>query len=72
MSTMSLEELREWLRTEPCPKCRVVGGLGVEMRLVSRPFGSFSLSGGQMKMSASEVPHIVCEHCDYIQAPSRG
>ena len=43
-----------------------------ELRLVAQPIGSFSLAGAQMKVSAREVPHLVCstDGCGFTKAAS--
>jgi hypothetical protein len=55
-----------------CPGCGEVGSLGVELRLVAKPIGSFSLAGAQMKVSAREGPHLVCTTvgCGFTKAAS--
>ena len=55
-----------------CPGCGKDGSLGVELRLVAQPIGSFSLAGAQMKVSAREVPHLVCTTvgCGFTKAAS--
>ena len=66
---MSMEDQ---LRQVVCPGCGEVGSLGVELRLVAKPIGSFSLAGAQMKVSAREVPHLVCTTvgCGFTKAAS--
>jgi len=66
---MSMEDQ---LRQVVCPSCGEVGSLGVELRLVAQPIGSFSLAGAQMKVSARDVPHLVCTTvgCGFTKAAS--
>jgi hypothetical protein len=47
----------------PCPSCGAVA-LRIEWRLTARPIGSFSLSGAGMKLSAREVPWLICGSCE--------
>ncbi len=47
----------------PCPRCAESGGLRIELRLVAKPIGSFSLSGAQMKFSVQERVALVCGRC---------
>lgn len=50
----------------PCPQCGA-NALRIEMRtrIVTKPIGSFSLAGTQMKFSAWRVkwPWLVCGNC---------
>jgi len=46
----------------PCPACGQMA-LRIERRLRAMPIGTFSLSGEQMKVSAIEVPWLVCGSC---------
>ncbi len=47
-----------------CPKCTKVGGLHINIQLVSKPLGTFSLAGAQVKTSAYQAPVLECQHCD--------
>jgi hypothetical protein len=44
----------------PCPDCGAVGNLHIDIRLVAKPPGTFSLAGNQMKVSASQLPVLEC------------
>lgn len=46
----------------PCPSCGEKT-LRIEARLAAKPIGDFSLAGAQMKVSAVEVPWLVCDNC---------
>lgn len=46
----------------PCPGCGV-NALRIEMRLISKPIGSFSLAGVAMKTVAQGWPYLVCDNC---------
>ena len=48
------------------PKCS--DALWLELRLVAKPIGSFSLAGVQMKVSAGETPVLSCSGCDWTVA----
>lgn len=43
-----------------CPKCTYPGGLAIFLEFVSKPIGSFSLAGAQMKLSVRQVPVLSC------------
>lgn len=45
-----------------CPACQE-HSLVIEWRLTAKPVGSFSLSGLQMKFSATHQPWIRCTSC---------
>lgn len=52
-----------------CPECGAGPGvLSIKITLVAKPLGSHSLSGAQMKVSANEVPILVCRECDLALA----
>lgn len=57
-----LDRLIEWAGAQTCPGCGH-SGLRIEMRLLARPLGTFSLAGAQDKVSASEVPFLICDGC---------
>jgi len=46
----------------PCPGCGVKA-LAIEWRLETKPLGTYSLAGQQLKVSANEVPWVVCSSC---------
>lgn len=46
----------------PCPVCEEFA-LVIEMRLESKPLGTFSVSGMQLKTSAYNWPYLVCKNC---------
>lgn len=50
----------------PCPRCGE-SRLRVTTKLESRPIGTWSLSGNQLKTSAVEWPYVVCDNetCDF-------
>jgi len=47
----------------PCPVCSATETLSLAMELVAKPLGSFSLSGQQMKVSATSRPVLSCSEC---------
>ena len=53
----------------PCPACGYEF-LILEMRLVAKPLGTYSLAGMQLKVAAYEWPYIVCKGCG-IDAPAK-
>ena len=62
----------QWPRVVPnplvdatCRHCDTHGMIYVELRLEARPVGSFSLSGAQVKVSASGHPYAVCAACGH-------
>lgn len=57
------------LRTTPCPLCGTVGSLRVEMLLVARELGTWSLAGQSMKTSATAWPSLTCatDGCEYVE-----
>lgn len=57
------------LRMTPCPACGQLT-LDIEMRLLAKPLGTYSLSGRQMKFSAYEWPYLFCRSCG-ISAPAK-
>ena len=48
-----------------CPGCYAKGTLKIISRLQAKPIGEFSLAGNQMKVSAREVPVLVCRACEH-------
>ena len=51
--------------SKPCPACgqhKVI----ISIELKASPLGTHSLSGSQMKVSASEVPVLNCGACDLM------
>lgn len=50
-----------------CPKCSVYGSLVLDVQLIAKPVGSFSLAGVQTKFSAEEVPALKCELCGWTK-----
>lgn len=58
-------ELDLWAADQTCHYCAATEGLRIEWRLVTRPIGSFSLSGKQMKMSAYHWPWAICDNCGH-------
>jgi len=51
------------LAAVPCPNCRRVGTLELEMRMEAKGLGTYSIAGVQPKLVASEVPYLVCGEC---------
>ena len=51
-----MPDLREVL----CPLCVRPGGLKIHLEFLSKPLGTFSLAGAQMKLSVREVPVLSC------------
>jgi hypothetical protein len=49
--------------TNPCPECAEAGWMEVREVLVAKPLGTFSLSGTQMKVSASWGWEFRCGKC---------
>lgn len=62
------EALRAALAGADCRYCSH-HGLSLEMRLESKPLGTWSLSGMQMKVIATHHPYAVCPSCGHA---SRG
>ena len=56
------EEIEDWAAEQTCPGCGHEG-LRIEWRLAARPVGSYSLSGAQMKVSATRKPVLICDGC---------
>lgn len=54
--------LEKMVEEMPCPKCGELG-MTLTWQLTARPLGTFSLSGSQLKFSATEIPVIYCPHC---------
>lgn len=48
-----------------CLTCNRVGTLYIEVKLVAKPIGSFSLAGAQMKVTAESKPFLLCSVCDF-------
>ena len=46
----------------PCPACGETA-LRIQWKLKSKPIGSFSLSGGQMKTVVRPWPYLICDKC---------
>lgn len=55
-----MKELPEIL----CPWCVRQGGLVIQVNMVAKPLLTFSLAGAQMKLSAIEVPRLMCRLCE--------
>lgn len=55
----------------PCPSCGE-SQLRLTTKLESRPIGTWSLSGNQLKSSAVEWPYVVCDNdeCDFEKRAS--
>lgn len=66
------ESIEDQLREHPCPGCGH-RTLELQLKLVSRPIGTWSLAGQQPKTSAVEWPYLVCttEHCGFETAAKR-
>lgn len=47
-----------------CPKCGEVGYLHITNRFISKPIGSWSLSGVQVKTTGTMAPVLKCHNCD--------
>lgn len=56
-----------------CPHCHTTGSLRIEVRLVAKPLGSYSIAGAQPKVVATQIPHLVCTkaNCGFILAAKR-
>lgn len=50
----------------PCLNCNKVGSLSIEIKLVTKPLGTFSLSGAQMKTTGRMLPVIMCSECGFV------
>jgi hypothetical protein len=55
-----MSRLDEWATIQVCPQCGHQG-LRIEWRLKAKGLTDFSLAGVQMKVSATEVPFVVCD-----------
>jgi hypothetical protein len=58
------DDFLDWLETIPCDLCgKTEWELVFLPQWVAKPFGTFSLSGSQMKMTMVETPwpYLVCE-----------
>ena len=51
-----------------CPSCGATGGLALTPVLVTRPAGSYSLSGAQHKTAASDAARLSCAACGWSAA----
>lgn len=58
-ASASDDALAEWAAHQKCTLCGHTG-FRVEFTLVSKPLGTFSLAGAQMKTSAVRAPKITC------------
>lgn len=58
--------MSEKLKTTPCPQCGH-HTLQIDLRLTAHEIGEFSLSGSQLKVSASFKPWLYCwrPECDF-------
>lgn len=65
---MNEQAFTEWLSDQPCPDCGEKE-LGLESRLVVKPFGTYSLAGAQPKLAATATAFIVCGGCGFEKAP---
>lgn len=65
------QTMKEWLDDQVCPVCGA-DGLRIEMRLVVKPFGSYSIAGAQPKVVANEQPYAICDGCDHAIPIKRG
>jgi len=54
---------------QKCPSCGATT-LVLSWGLISKPLGTFSLAGAQMKTSAVEVAEVDCETCG-VHVPGR-
>lgn len=54
---------------QTCPSCGAVGSLSLDMQLVAKPVGSFSLAGNAVKVSAQMLPVLYCieEGCGWTK-----
>lgn len=48
-----------------CPDCSAKGTLKLISRLEASPIGTFSLAGATPKVTAREIPVLVCRACNY-------
>lgn len=66
------EPIEDQLARTPCPSCGELT-LRLEVRLRSRPPGTWSLAGQQSKTSAVEWPYAVCSivGCGFAKAATR-
>jgi hypothetical protein len=67
------DPIDDQLRAHPCPRCAEVGTLRLVTRLITRPPGDWSLAGYQVKLPATEWPHVVCtaDDCDFVKRARR-
>jgi hypothetical protein len=49
----------------PCPECHLVEKLYIDIQLVAKPIGEFSLAGAQMKFSGKTCPVLKCRNCEF-------
>jgi hypothetical protein len=48
-----------------CPECGEVGYLYIDTRFVSKPLGTFSIAGAQMKTVGKMKPVLRCHNCPF-------
>lgn len=53
------------LSSVTCKYCGTSGKVRLEMRLVAKELGTFSLAGAQPKVSAYRWPWAVCDACGH-------
>lgn len=63
-----MDSIEDRVAATPCPACGQ-SRLRFTTKLESRPIGTFSLAGAQLKTSAIEWPYVVCDNetCDFEQ-----
>lgn len=66
------ESIERQVAAIPCPRCGHTR-LRFTTKLESKPLGTWSISGNQLKTSAVEWPYVVCDNdaCDFEKRASR-
>lgn len=55
------------IKDTPCPQCKTIGVLNVEEIFYTKPIGSYSLAGVQMKLTGEWCPVLTCSACDLVR-----
>jgi hypothetical protein len=53
------------INTTPCPECKLIEKLYIDVQFVSSELGTFSLAGAQIKTSGKMLPILKCHNCDF-------
>ena len=53
------------LQNATCPQCGTTGSLSIVIKRVTRPSGTHSTTGVQLKVQAQEQPVLCCSYCPY-------